>query len=165
MEKHLTDFIHAMQSDGVGPHNSADIVADDVLKYYQIAGDKSSQKRGSYCLNVDDDFAYGFYYDHKQGQCHTFTSKAKRGATDAEKEECENLLQVVLEHWGALGSTTPDGLRQGFLQREGKLEKKSNGWYLQVEQKTMDMLLSKLPWNLSMIQFSWMKEVLRVEWN
>lgn len=84
--------------------------------------------------------------------------------TDEEKAECGNLLQTMITHWGALGNTTPDGLREGFLQRTGKLEKRQNGWYLLVEGKTIDMLLDRLPWNLSMIQLSWMKELLRVEW-
>ncbi|MEM6806757.1 MAG: contractile injection system tape measure protein, partial [Bacteroidota bacterium] len=84
--------------------------------------------------------------------------------TKEEKEESEKLLQVMIDHWGALGTTTPDGLREGFLQRAGKLEKRQNGWYLQIENRTIDMLLNQLPWNLSMIQLPWMKELLRVEW-
>lgn len=81
-----------------------------------------------------------------------------------EMEEGENLLAVAIEHWGALGKTSPDGLREGFLQREGKLEKRESGWYLTVEKQTVDILLGRLPWGLSMVKFPWMKEILRVEW-
>ncbi len=82
----------------------------------------------------------------------------------AQMEEGMNLLQAVIDHWGALGTTTPDGLREGFLVRDGKLTKDHSGWKLQVEQKTLDILLDRLPWNLSMIKLPWMKELLKVEW-
>lgn len=84
--------------------------------------------------------------------------------SDAEKEEVENLLGAAIKHWGALGSASPDGMREGFLQRDGKLEKRENGWYLMVQQKNLDILLNRLPWNLSMVRLPWMKEMLRVEW-
>ncbi len=84
--------------------------------------------------------------------------------TEAEKTEGDNLLKAIISHWGVLGKATPDGLREGFLQRSGKLEKRQNGWHLQVENRTMDMLIDRLPWNLSMVQLPWMKELLRVEW-
>ena len=84
--------------------------------------------------------------------------------TDEEKEEAHNLLVVAITHWGVLGGASPDALREGFLSREGKLEKEGTSWKLHVEQKTLDILLDKLPWNLSMIKLPWMKELLQVEW-
>ncbi|MCB0594925.1 MAG: hypothetical protein H6557_34395 [Lewinellaceae bacterium] len=83
---------------------------------------------------------------------------------ETEKEEGENLLKAAIQHWGALGDASPDGLREGFLRRDGKLEKRQNGWYLMVEQKTLDILLGKLPWNLSLVKLPWMPDMLRVEW-
>lgn len=80
--------------------------------------------------------------------------------------EAENLLQTVINYWQALKSASPDGLRQGFLQREGKLTRSSDGnWQLQVEQQSIDILLSRLPWGLSMVKLPWMEELLIVEWN
>ncbi len=84
--------------------------------------------------------------------------------TEEEKEEANNLLQAVIEHWGALGGTSPDGLREGFLIRQGKLEQEQTGWKLLVEQKTLDILLDRLPWNISLIKLPWMKELLKVAW-
>ncbi len=84
--------------------------------------------------------------------------------TQTDKEEANNLLQAVIEHWGVLGGTSPEGLREGFLMREGKLEKEQTGWKLYVEQKTLDILLDRLPWNLSLVKLPWMKEMLKVEW-
>ncbi|QIR36397.1 hypothetical protein HCG51_06245 [Tolypothrix sp. PCC 7910] len=80
--------------------------------------------------------------------------------------EVENLLQTVINYWQALKSASPDGLRQGFLQREGKLTRSSDGnWKLQVEQQSIDILLSRLPWGLSMVKLPWMEELLIVEWH
>lgn len=84
--------------------------------------------------------------------------------TPDEQEEATQLLQAAIAHWGALGATSPDGLREGFLQRPGKLSHTDTGWRLQVEQNTIDILLDRLPWNLGMIKLPWMPELLRVEW-
>jgi hypothetical protein len=84
--------------------------------------------------------------------------------SDEERNEAENLLEAVIEHWGVLGSTSPDGLREGFLQRDGRLEKRATGWFLKVENQTLDILLDRLPWNLSLIKLPWMEELLKVEW-
>lgn len=84
--------------------------------------------------------------------------------TTEDQEEANNLLQAVIDHWQVLKSTSPDGLREGFLQRDGKLELRQGSWYLQVEQKAIDVLLDRLPWNLSIIKLSWMLEMLKVEW-
>jgi hypothetical protein len=82
-------------------------------------------------------------------------------------EECsaaDTLLQAAIDHWAVLGKTSPDGLREVFLQRDGKLIKEGHSWKLSVEQKAQDILLDKLPWNLSLIKLPWMKEILKVEW-
>ncbi len=84
--------------------------------------------------------------------------------SEKEKKEANNLLEVVITHWGALGKTSPEGLREGFLMRDGKLEQEQGGWKLHVEQKAMDVLLDRLPWTLSMLKLPWMKEILKVEW-
>lgn len=84
--------------------------------------------------------------------------------TAAEKEEANNLLKAAIKHWNKLGNASPDALREGFFQRDGKLTKKEQGWYLQVEKKSLDVLLDFLPWSISMIRLPWMKELLRVEW-
>ncbi len=85
--------------------------------------------------------------------------------TELECTDTDGLLQAVLSHWKALGSTTPDGLREGFLKRNGKLTHRSDGWLLQVEAKTLDILLDRLPWGFGIVQLSWMKEMLFVEWH
>ena len=83
--------------------------------------------------------------------------------TDAMKEECDQLLQAVIGHWKALKSTSPDGLRDGFLQRKGKLitGERDN---LVVESQSFDILLENLPWSNSIIALPWLKKELNVDW-
>lgn len=82
----------------------------------------------------------------------------------ATKTECGNLLNAVLGHWKVLKSTSTAGLRETFLQRNGKLSRVADGWLLQVEQKAIDVLLDHLPWGIGIIKLQWMNEMLVVEW-
>ena len=84
--------------------------------------------------------------------------------TEEEQDEANRMLQATVNHWEALGRSSIDGLREGFLQREGKLSKKQTGWLLQVEKNTIDILIDRLPWNLSIIMLPWMDDILKVEW-
>ncbi|MCR8557641.1 hypothetical protein KXD93_08305 [Mucilaginibacter sp. BJC16-A38] len=84
--------------------------------------------------------------------------------TDQEATETANLLRSVLSHWEPLKNTSIDGFRGAFLQRNGNLELKDSGWLLTVEQKTIDILLGKLPWGFSTIRLPWMQELLSVDW-
>lgn len=80
------------------------------------------------------------------------------------KIECEELLLAVIGHWSVLKNTSVDGLRETFLQRNGKISRVEKGWKLQVERKTVDVLLDKLPWGLGIIKLPWMNEMMFVEW-
>ncbi|MFM9946765.1 MAG: contractile injection system tape measure protein [Saprospiraceae bacterium] len=84
--------------------------------------------------------------------------------TEAEKTEADALLKAIIGHWSVLGNTSIAGLREGFIDRTGKLTHTQNGPLLQVEQRTPDILLSRLPWGIGMIKLPWMREMLRVEW-
>ena len=84
--------------------------------------------------------------------------------SDTEKKECSDLLKSVIGHWTALKNTSPDGLRQMFLQRDGKLELQKFPYKLHVERKAQDVLLDHLPWNISIVKLPWIKELLFVEW-
>lgn len=85
--------------------------------------------------------------------------------TEEEVDLSESLLRAVIKQWKAMGNSSIDGLRGGFLIRDGRLEKKKDGkWRLQVEKKPYDILLGKLPWSYSMVKVSWMPKRLIVEW-
>ena len=84
--------------------------------------------------------------------------------TDKEKAESDNLLKAVIDHWEPLKNTSIAGFRGTFLQRNGNIELKESGWLLKVEQKTVDILLGKLPWGFSTIRLPWMQKMLSVDW-
>lgn len=84
--------------------------------------------------------------------------------SEEEKLASEDLLRSVIEHWSVLKSTSPDGLREGFLMREGKLSIHEDHYLLQVEQRSIDILLEQVSWSFRMIKLPWMKKVLQVEW-
>ncbi|WP_417910163.1 contractile injection system tape measure protein [Candidatus Electronema sp. PJ] len=85
-------------------------------------------------------------------------------ASEEEKQAIDGLLAAVIQHWGALGSTSVAGLREAFLQRSGHLRLKDDAWYLEVEQKAYDMLLDRLPWSFSLIKLPWMQRLVHVKW-
>ncbi|MGZ4078460.1 MAG: contractile injection system tape measure protein [Bacteroidia bacterium] len=84
--------------------------------------------------------------------------------SEKEKEECLNLLQAVANNWTALKGTSGEGMRDAFFMRDGILEKQSNGWDLKIEKTTIDILLDKLPWGISIIQMPWSTEMVFVNW-
>jgi hypothetical protein len=81
-----------------------------------------------------------------------------------DKEEAEELLQSVIEHWTALKNTSFYGLRSSFLQRQALLREEENGWKLNVEQEPFDMLLDQLPWSFSIVKLPWMRKAIYTEW-
>ena len=84
--------------------------------------------------------------------------------TDTDRQNATELLQAVIGHWPALGTVSVDGLREAFLQREGKLTRSDAGWQLTVERKTIDILMNKFPWGFSAIKLPFMTDLLLVDW-
>jgi Contractile injection system tape measure protein len=87
--------------------------------------------------------------------------------TKKEKAEGESMLKAAIAHWQVLKNTSPDGLREAFLQRDGKLERNPfGGWTLTVGQKAQDVLLGQLPygWGVSLVKLDWMPAILQVNW-
>jgi hypothetical protein len=78
--------------------------------------------------------------------------------------ECDSLVEAVIEHWAALKNTGVAAFRETFLQRNGKMTQVNNGWLLQVEQKAVDVLLSRLPWGIGTIRLPWMDQIIHTEW-
>jgi Contractile injection system tape measure protein len=86
--------------------------------------------------------------------------------TKKETNEAEKMMEAAISWWGAIGNTTPDGLREGFLKREGKIKQTEMGWELFVQPQTLDIMLQQLPfgWGFSFIKLSWMRKILTVDW-
>lgn len=80
------------------------------------------------------------------------------------KSTSNKLLSDVISLWPALKNTSPDGLRQMFFQRDGKLIQKDGNFRLIVERKAQDILLEKLNWSLSLVKIPFRKELLFIDW-
>lgn len=76
----------------------------------------------------------------------------------------EGLLKSITQQWTPLQSTSVEGLRESFLIRDGRLRQDDEYYYLNVETKTFDMLIDRLPWSINLIKIGWMKKPLNVEW-
>ena len=77
---------------------------------------------------------------------------------------CNNMISEVIGYWPQLKNTGTEAFRETFLQRNGKLNITDNGWLLQVEQKTVDVLLDSLQWGIGVVRLPWMKEIVYTEW-
>lgn len=84
--------------------------------------------------------------------------------SDTIKTEVKSMLQAVRDNWTAMSSSSDELLQYEYLQRPGKLIVDGQQHRLVMERKTQDILLSQLPWAISIIRFPWSKELLYVEW-
>jgi Contractile injection system tape measure protein len=84
----------------------------------------------------------------------------------SEKElyEANDLLESVIGHWKVLKNSSVEALRNTFFQREGILQSNQNGWQINIERKTQDILLDSLPWGFSMMVNSWNNYMITIEW-
>lgn len=81
------------------------------------------------------------------------------------EQELTDLLQVVRDNWRPMRNCTWEGLRTDFLSRSARIHQTNSMQYvLTVEQHTFDLMLPFKEWGISMIKYSWMEEVLYVEW-
>ena len=79
--------------------------------------------------------------------------------------ELVNLLSALRENWRPMKNCTWAGLRNDFLSRSGELSQMESMQYvLTVESHALDILLPHKKWGMSMIKYSWMGEILNVEW-
>ncbi len=82
--------------------------------------------------------------------------------TEEDKEVVDGLLSSVTQHWAKV--TTLDGLREGFLQRDGALTITESTYQLTPEPKAYDVLLDSLPWSYKTTQLSWMDKPIITNW-
>jgi Contractile injection system tape measure protein len=71
------------------------------------------------------------------------------------KNSCKNLLKQVINYWEVLKNTSPQSLQLEYIQRRGTLSEEDDKIVINIEKKTIDILLQRLPWGLSMIKFTW----------
>lgn len=77
---------------------------------------------------------------------------------------CDEMIRAVIGNWAIIRNTSPDGLRETFLRREGRLQRGGDHWTVTVQRKTVDILVDQIPWNRSIIYHRWMAGPIHVAW-
>ena len=84
--------------------------------------------------------------------------------SDAEAEECDDMLQAAIAQAPILHEMSVAGFRGSFLLREGQLGARDERWLLRVERQTWDVVLDRFPWGFGLVKLPWMQAMLQVEW-
>lgn len=95
-------------------------------------------------------------------QAEIFTESQK--LTEKEKQECDELLVAVIQHWKIYKSKAINTLRAMFIQRYATIEKTETKIKIEVEKQAQDLLLDKLPWGIEMIKLPWIKQIIYTKW-
>ncbi len=98
------------------------------------------------------------------GYAYNIPVPKKATISKKQKQEADTMLEALIAQWQILKNTSPDGLREGFLRRNGKVSTQNNEINITVETTAIDVLLDHLPWNLSMIKLPWLDEFIHVSW-
>jgi hypothetical protein len=85
-------------------------------------------------------------------------------AAAEERELCDSLVAAVIANWPIIKNTSPAGLRETFVQREGKITRSGDTWQLRVQRKTVDVLVDQVPWSFAVILQRWMEHSIHVTW-
>lgn len=80
------------------------------------------------------------------------------------KQLCNGLLNAMINHWPAIGSTSADGFRGNWLIREGLLQENEDVFTLTVEKRPYDVLLDRSPFSFSIIKFPWISKPIHTNW-
>jgi hypothetical protein len=84
--------------------------------------------------------------------------------TEEEKRDGLELLDAVIQHWGALGNMSVQTFQEAFLMREGGLLSEEEEATLTVSPSASDILLQRLPWNFGLVRLPWQQKSLIVKW-
>lgn len=90
--------------------------------------------------------------------------KDRVNLTATEKAVAADLAESLKEHWTVVKNTSVPGLIQSFVARPGLIQKTSAGYLIQVERRTIDILLDSLPFGLTIIKLPWNEYIINTEW-
>lgn len=84
--------------------------------------------------------------------------------TEEEIEIVNSMLGAAAKRWTAIKNENPEFLRAQFLDREGKIKRRGEGWDVFVSQKPYDVLLGKLPWSINPVKLPWVEPKIEIFW-
>lgn len=76
----------------------------------------------------------------------------------------ESLLNGFRANWEKVASSTIMAIQETFLYREGLLDIQNDKSILAIEKRGVDILVSTIPWNFSLIKLPWMQQPLYIDW-
>ncbi|WP_062056412.1 contractile injection system tape measure protein [Aquimarina longa] len=81
------------------------------------------------------------------------------------QKEMDALLEAIHQNWKPMRNCTWAGLQNDFLKRSAKVSQTTKMQYvLTITPHALDILLPLKKWGISMIKYSWMEDMLHVEW-
>ena len=83
---------------------------------------------------------------------------------DTDRDEALGMLTAAVGHWKALRRSSVAALRSSFLCRPGLVRRDDNGWRLYVEPASVDVLIARIPWSVSLVKLPWMPIPIHVDW-
>lgn len=90
--------------------------------------------------------------------------KAKIIFLKKEKKAAVELIESLKEHWKILKNTSRQGLIKSFVERKGTIQQRGEGFLLQVEKNTIDILMESLPFGIQTIKLPWNEYLIHTEW-
>ncbi|MGZ5051471.1 MAG: contractile injection system tape measure protein [Methylobacter sp.] len=84
--------------------------------------------------------------------------------TPEDKQMGDSLIEAVIGHWKAIGSSSIEGFRGNWLVRNGLLSQSDDRWELLIEKRAYDLLLQRAPFSFHLVNFHWMAQPLYVTW-
>jgi hypothetical protein len=85
--------------------------------------------------------------------------------SDSEKDQVNELLNAVLNHWTMMQRSSIHALQTTFFQKQGRLSKNGPDWELLVERDSaVEILIDKLPWSIAMVKLPWNDFTIHTQW-
>ena len=85
--------------------------------------------------------------------------------SEQEQTNANQLVSAVINNWPALKSMPINSFRELFLLRSAQYTSSEQGCIVEIAPKTLDILLTKLPWGLGYISLPWRgKNLIQVKW-
>ena len=84
--------------------------------------------------------------------------------TEQERKLSDELLRAAVDRWSILENMDEHGFREAYMQRKGKLYTSEDKIMLEVEPRSIDVLMDQLPWSIVSVRLSWMGKPIFVKW-
>lgn len=84
--------------------------------------------------------------------------------TEEEKVTTIQMIKAAIDQWPIMQTASVEAIQEGFLRRKGKIIKEQQDILFRIKASGIDVLLDRLPWNLSIIKFPWQDQLFRIDW-